>query len=136
MPGGREPPADVAARHAFLRVQLVNEGGQPVYFDSLTLRHPRPALYISQENHYYPFGLALGGAAANTVPAEAVSKAQYNGGSVLEDELLAVELGLGDKNAITWAEASVSPTIASWTLFGGMGASGGFTETWVDLLHR
>ena len=81
-------PADLAARHAFLRVQIVNEGGQPVYFDSLTLRHPRPALYISQENHYYPFGLALGGAAANTVPAEAISKAQYNGGSLLEDELL------------------------------------------------
>ena len=59
-----------------------------MYFDSLTLRHPRPALYISQENHYYPFGLALGGAAANTVPAEAISKAQYNGGSLLEDELL------------------------------------------------
>ena len=37
-----------------LDVQLLNEGSQPVYFDSLTIRHPQPALLVSQENHYYP----------------------------------------------------------------------------------
>ena len=54
-------------RPGHLRMQLLNAGGGAVYVDPLTLRHPRPALYISQENHYYPFGLALRGAAANTL---------------------------------------------------------------------
>ena len=76
-----------------LDVQLLNEGSQPVYFDSLTIRHPQPALLVSQENHYYPFGLNLSGVAVNTRPAEMMSKRLYNGGSELEDELLGAEGG-------------------------------------------
>ena len=76
-----------------LNVQLLNEGSQPVYFDSLTIRHPQPALLVSQENHYYPFGMNLSGVAVNTRPAEALSKRLYNGGSELEDELLGAEGG-------------------------------------------
>ena len=76
-----------------LNVQLLNEGSQPVYFDSLTIRHPQPALVVSQENHYYPFGMNLSGVAVNTRPAEMISKRLYNGGSELEDELLGAEGG-------------------------------------------
>ena len=71
-----------------LNVQLLNEGSQPVYVDSLTIRHPQPALLVSQENHYYPFGMNLSGVAVNTRPAEMMSKRLYNGGSLLEDDLL------------------------------------------------
>jgi len=59
-----------------------------VYFDSVTIRHPRTELRISQEHHYYPFGLNLQGVAVNTQPAAAISKAQFNGGSELEEELM------------------------------------------------
>ena len=76
-----------------LNVQLLNEGSQPVYVDSLTIRHPQPALLVSQENHYYPFGMNLSGVAVNTRPAEMMSKRLYNGGSELEDELLGAEGG-------------------------------------------
>lgn len=78
-------------RTARLEVQLLNDGSRPVYIDSLTLRHPLPALFISQENHYYPFGMNLSGVAVNTLPAEMSSKRQYNGGSELEDAVLDVE---------------------------------------------
>ena len=76
-----------------LNVQLLNEGSQPVYVDSLTIRHPQPALVVSQENHYYPFGMNLSGVAVNTRPAEMISKRLYNGGSELEDDLLGAEGG-------------------------------------------
>ena len=79
---------DVASGTGSLEVSLVNDGQAPVYFDSVTIRHPRPALVISQENHYYPFGLNLQGVAVNTLPEGPLSKAQYNGGSQLEDEVL------------------------------------------------
>ena len=79
---------NVASRTGRLTLQLVNDASQPVHFDSLTVRHPQPALLVSQEQHYYPFGLAMEGVAVNTVPAEAISKAQYNAGSHLQDELL------------------------------------------------
>ena len=78
----------VTSRVGSIEVFLLNDGAQPVYFDSVTIRHPRPALVISQENHYYPFGLNMKGVAVNTTPAEQTSKAQYNGGSQLEDEAL------------------------------------------------
>ena len=48
---------------------------------------------VSQENHYYPFGMNLSGVAVNTRPAEMMSKRLYNGGSELEDELLGAEGG-------------------------------------------
>ena len=81
------------SRTGHLTVQLLNDGSLPVYFDSLTIRQPRPALYIAQENHYYPFGMNLSGVAVNTQPADAMSKLQYNGGSELEDGLLDAESG-------------------------------------------
>ncbi|WP_167852278.1 RHS repeat-associated core domain-containing protein [Hymenobacter elongatus] len=76
------------SRTGSLVVQLVNEGSQPVYFDDLTITHPKEAVLVSQENHYYPFGLALSGVAVNTVPAAQPSQELYNGGSELQDELL------------------------------------------------
>ena len=80
--------AEDPRRTGHLQVRLCSAGPVPVYLDSLTVRHPRPALFISQEQHYYPFGLGLRGVAANTRPAAAISQAQYNGGSHLEDELV------------------------------------------------
>ena len=57
-------------------MSLVNEGLFPVYFDSVTIRHPQAALLVSQEHHYYPFGLGLQGVAVNTPLGEAPSKDQ------------------------------------------------------------
>jgi RHS repeat-associated protein len=77
-----------AARTGYLQVSLMNDGAAPVYFDSVTIRHPQASLLISQEHHYYPFGLGMQGVAINTPLGEAPSKDRYNGGSQLQDELL------------------------------------------------
>ncbi|MCB2407641.1 DUF6443 domain-containing protein [Hymenobacter lucidus] len=79
---------DAGTKNGYLKVQLLNDGTQSVFFDSLTIRHPKDELLISQENHYYPFGLNLSGVAVNTQPGEKISKNQFNGGSQLQDELL------------------------------------------------
>jgi RHS repeat-associated protein len=62
-------------------------------FDLVTIRQPQAGVFISQENHYYPFGMNLSGVAVNTLPSEMPSKEQYNGGSELEDDLLGAEAG-------------------------------------------
>ena len=81
-------------RTGTLRLQEVNDGSQPVYFDSLTVTHPQDQALVSQENHYYPFGMALSGVAVNTTAQPQVSKDQFNGGSELQDELLGSEQGI------------------------------------------
>ena len=78
----------VASRAGYLEIQLMNDGGQPVYFDSLTVRHPKDVVLVSQENHYYPLGLALSGVAVNTTAQPQTSKALFNGGSELQDDVL------------------------------------------------
>ncbi|WP_425556397.1 DUF6443 domain-containing protein [Hymenobacter saemangeumensis] len=82
------------ARTGTLRLQEVNDASRPVYFDLLTIAHPKDEAVVSQENHYYPFGMALSGVAVNTLPAPELSKLQYNGGSELQDELLGSEQGI------------------------------------------
>jgi RHS repeat-associated protein len=81
-------------RTGYLVVQLRNDGYNPVYFDDFTIRHPQDQALVSQENHYYPFGMALSGVAVNTVPVTTLSKEQYNEGSLLQDELLGPEAGV------------------------------------------
>ena len=76
------------SRAGYLEVQLLNDGSQPVYFDSLTVRHPKDAVLVTQENHYYPLGLALTGVAVNTQAQPQASKALFNGGANLEDDVL------------------------------------------------
>ncbi|GAB3639106.1 hypothetical protein GCM10027422_46970 [Hymenobacter arcticus] len=86
--------SNLPSRAGYLEVQLLNEGSQPVYFDSLTIRHPQDRTLVSQENHYYPLGMALSGVAVNTVPVATLSKEQFNDGSTLQDELLGTEGGV------------------------------------------
>jgi len=82
------------ARTGTLRLQEVNDATLPVYFDALTVTHPQDQAVVSQENHYYPFGMALSGVAVNTTAQPQVSKDQFNGGSELQDELLGSEQGI------------------------------------------
>jgi len=81
-------------RTGTLRVREVNDASNPVYFDSLTITRPQDRALVSQENHYYPFGMALSGVAVNTTAQAQVSKEQFNGGSELQDELLGSEQGI------------------------------------------
>lgn len=80
--------SSLPSRTGYLEVQLLNDGSQPVFFDSLTVRHPKDVVLVSQENHYYPLGLALTGVAVNTQAQPQASKALFNGGSNLEDDVL------------------------------------------------
>ncbi len=82
------------ARTGTLRIQEVNYGSRPVYFDSLTITHPQDRALVSQENHYYPLGMAMSGVAVNTQPAAKISKQQFNDGSELQDELLGADNGV------------------------------------------
>lgn len=82
------------ARTGTLRIQEVNDAPQPVFFDLLTITHPQDIALVSQEQHYYPFGMAMSGIAVNTLPAAKVSKQQFNGGSELQDELVGAEAGV------------------------------------------
>ncbi|TGE12584.1 hypothetical protein E5J99_20165, partial [Hymenobacter elongatus] len=43
------------SRTGYIIVQLLNDGNQPVYFDDLSIIHPKDAVLVSQENHYYPW---------------------------------------------------------------------------------
>ena len=87
--------SSAAARTGQLRIEEVNDGDRPVYFDSLTITHPRDQALVTQEQHYYPFGMALSGVAVNTIPpVPNVSKDQFNEGSALQDELLGAEGGV------------------------------------------
>ncbi|QKG52852.1 RHS repeat-associated core domain-containing protein [Hymenobacter sp. BRD67] len=60
----------------------------------MTIRQPQQGLLVTQEQHYYPFGLPLSGVAVNTLAQPQVSKDQFNGGSTLEDALLGSEGGV------------------------------------------
>ncbi len=82
------------ARTGYLVIQPGNDGAQPVYFDELTIRHPKEQLVVTQENHYYPLGMAMTGVAVNTAAQAQPSKDQFNGGSELQDELLGAENGI------------------------------------------
>jgi len=82
------------ARRGTLRIQEVNEASNPVFFDLLTITHPQDQALVSQENHYYPLGLPMSGVAVNTVPADVISKQQFNSGSDLQDEVLGAEGGV------------------------------------------
>ena len=82
------------ARTGTLRIQEMNDGSQAVYFDSLTITHPQDRALVSQENHYYPFGMALTGVALTTTAQHQVSKDQFNGGSQLQDDLLDGQTGI------------------------------------------
>ena len=83
------------ARTGTLRIQEMNDGSQAVYFDSLTITHPQDRALVTQEQHYYPFGMAMNGVAVNTLPqVPNVSKDQFNDGSALQDDLLGAEGGV------------------------------------------
>ena len=82
------------SRNGYLVVQLRNGGSNPTYYDSLTVRFPQDRALVSQENHYYPFGMNLSGVAVNTAPVSTLSKEQFNDGSTLEDELLGADAGV------------------------------------------
>ena len=82
------------SRTGTLRVQEVNQASNPVYFDLLTISHPKDQALISQENHYYPMGLPMSGVAVSSIPAPKTSKQLFNGGSDLQDELLGAEGGV------------------------------------------
>ncbi|UOQ83301.1 DUF6443 domain-containing protein [Hymenobacter sp. 5414T-23] len=82
------------SRTGYLEVQLVNTGNMPVYYDSLTVRYSQDKVSVSQENHYYPFGMNMSGVAVNTAPVVDLSKKQFNDGSSLQDELLGAEGGV------------------------------------------
>jgi RHS repeat-associated protein len=84
----------VATRTGTLLIQELNEGGLPVYFDSLTVTRPQDRALVTQENHYYPLGMSMSGVAVNTVPVADLSKEQFNQGSMLQDELLGTEAGI------------------------------------------
>ena len=87
-------------------MQEVNNSSTPLYFDLLTVTHPKDQLLVSQENHYYPFGMALHGVAVNTSTAPVPSKQLFNAGAALQDELL------GDENGVYETRfRSYDPTI-------------------------
>ncbi|WP_191906353.1 RHS repeat-associated core domain-containing protein [Hymenobacter baengnokdamensis] len=60
----------------------------------MTIRQPQQGLLVTQEQHYYPFGLPLSGVAVNTLAQPQVSKEQFNGGSTVDDALLGSEGGV------------------------------------------
>ena len=94
------------SRTGTLRLREVNDATNPVYFDLLTITHPKDQLLVSQENHYYPLGMALHGVAVNTAAAAQPSKKLFDAGADLQDELL------GDENGVYETRfRSYDPTI-------------------------
>jgi RHS repeat-associated protein len=68
-----------ASKEGYVKIQLMNEGSSPVYFDDFAIRHPQ---LLVQENHYDPFGLNLAGIEQSGSPD---SKFQYNGKEKQDD---------------------------------------------------
>jgi RHS repeat-associated protein len=83
------------ARTGTLRLQELNDGSLPVYFDLLThqpTRRTRP--WYRKKTTTIPSAWPMSGVAINTPPQAQVSKDQFNGGSELQDELLGAENGI------------------------------------------
>jgi len=68
-----------ASKEGYVKIQLMNEGSLPVYFDDFAIRQPQ---LLVQENHYDPWGLNLAGIEQAGSPN---SKFQYNGKEKQED---------------------------------------------------
>lgn len=142
------------ARTGTLLLEEVNTASQAVYFDSLTITHPQDRALVTQENHYYPLGMAMSGVAVNTVPVADLSKEQFNEGSALQDELLGTEGGVYSTFYRTYDPATgrftgvdpLADATPDWTTYqfalgnpieanDPSGALASYTGGWSDLLR-
>jgi RHS repeat-associated protein len=71
--------AAATSKEGYVKIQLMNEASQPVYFDDFAITQPQ---LVVQENHYDPWGLNLAGIEQTGNPN---SKFQYNGKEKQED---------------------------------------------------
>ena len=77
----------VAKKEGEVTVFIDNQDTEPVYFDELELRVERtPTLVITQEHHYYPFGMNMSG-----IERDGELKYQFNG-MVEKEEAFGLEL--------------------------------------------
>ncbi|QHL87954.1 hypothetical protein GU926_11140 [Nibribacter ruber] len=73
-----------AEQKGFVEVMVVNEGEEDVFFDAMRVGQLVPM--VTQENHYYPFGMKLQGIAAGVLESpENPNRNLYNGGVELQD---------------------------------------------------
>ena len=66
-----------AQKNGYLLVYVSNESNFTVYFDNLQVVH-KPGL-ITEENHYYPFGLVMDGISSKGLNGSAENKFKFNG---------------------------------------------------------
>ena len=109
------------ARTGTLRLQEVNEASLPVFFDLLSINHPIDQALVCQENHYYPFGMALSGIASKRVLLSVYTVAGLIYG--IAAWVLIGRAGAATPNAISDGnlQSITAVVIGGTSLFGGRG---------------
>jgi RHS repeat-associated protein len=93
----------IAPKNGWVYIYLSNESDEPVYFDNLYIQHGHSL--ISEEKHYYPFGLKIAGLSSRAFD-KLESRYGYQGSYSEED----AETGWNDFDL-----RSYDPQIGRWT---------------------
>ena len=99
----------VIPKNGYLYIYVSNESQDTVFFDNLNINYRRGP--VSEEEHYYPFGLTMSGISDRALQFGKNNHYKYNKGSELE------EMNFSDGSGLEWYDTQLrelDPQIGRW----------------------